>query len=174
MAENNYYCVFQTPLGFAGLCGTAKRLKRSCICKADYRTAKKYLLVGMENTAYKPDYMKSVKDRINRFFIGSRADFSDIAVSLDGLNSFSMEVLTALRRVNIGSTVSYGQLADMAGSPKAGRAVGTILKNNPLPLIIPCHRVVKATGSLGNFMGNQPGGNIFKRKLLQLEGYFTS
>jgi len=70
-------------------------------------------------------------------------------------------------RIPHGTTLSYGELAALAGSPKAARAAGTVMKNNSTPLIIPCHRVVAASG-LGGF--NNPRGVSMKIKLLKLEG----
>jgi O-6-methylguanine DNA methyltransferase len=125
----------------------------------------------MEEFLYEPDFKLPVQERFKGYFIGAISDFSDIKVSFEGLREFPERVLKALRKVSAGRAVSYGQLAELAGCPKGGRAVGTILKKNPVPLIIPCHRVIKADGSLGNFMGNEPRGSYFKEKMLQLEGF---
>ena len=73
----------------------------------------------------------------------------------------------ALRTVKYGKTVSYGDLARLIGNPKASRAIGSVMAQNPLPLIIPCHRVIKQDGSLGYFSG--PGGVHTKQHMLKLE-----
>ena len=75
--------------------------------------------------------------------------------------------MTACRDIRFGQTVSYGRLAEMAGKPGAARAVGRALAKNPLPLIIPCHRVICANGKIGGF--SAPGGVTLKKRLLQLE-----
>lgn len=72
--------------------------------------------------------------------------------------------------VPTGSTVTYGELAALAGNPKAARAVGTAMRKNPLPIIIPCHRVVQSGGGLGGYMGNGEEGQKMKRWLLSHEG----
>jgi len=79
---------------------------------------------------------------------------------------FFRKVLLALKKVPYGKTVTYGELASMAGSPRASRAAGTACSKNPLPLIIPCHRVI----SSGNRLGGYGGGERLKRKLLENEG----
>ena len=79
---------------------------------------------------------------------------------------FRGEVLAALETVPYGETVSYGELAGMAGRPLASRAVGTAMATNPLPLVVPCHRVIAAGGRLG---GYGPGPAL-KVQLLELEG----
>jgi len=73
-----------------------------------------------------------------------------------------------LLEVTRGTTVSYGDLADMAGRPRASRAVGTACARNPLPLVVPCHRVVPASGELGSYGFHGP---TYKRALLELEGW---
>jgi len=84
-------------------------------------------------------------------------------------SSFQRRVLQACRRIPYGRTVSYGELAAAVGSPGAARAVGQALGRNPVPLVVPCHRVVAADGSLGGFSA----GVSLKRKLLLLEGSIT-
>lgn len=81
---------------------------------------------------------------------------------------FAVAVLTACKTIEFGKTATYAQLANMAGSPKAARAVGNVMAKNPLPLIIPCHRVLKTNGQLGGF--SAPGGTKIKKKMLELEG----
>ena len=80
--------------------------------------------------------------------------------------TFACKVLSTLSKVPYGSVISYGELAKRAGFPRASRAVGTVMAQNPLPLLIPCHRVIKADGRPGQF----GGGVNLKRKLLDLEG----
>jgi methylated-DNA-[protein]-cysteine S-methyltransferase len=99
---------------------------------------------------------------------GVRIDFRNVPVVLNGLSVFAKRVLTACRGIRFGQTVSYGRLAEMAGKPGAARAVGRILAKNPLPLIIPCHRVICTNGSLGGFSAT--GGVKLKKRMLKLEG----
>ncbi len=85
-----------------------------------------------------------------------------------GFTDFQIKVLLATMRIPKGETVTYKELAKMIGYPKAYRAVGTALSINPLAPQIPCHRVIKSDGSLGNY--SAPGGTRLKRKMLMAEG----
>ena len=89
------------------------------------------------------------------------------AVNLAGLTPFQVAVLTACRQIRAGQTTSYGKLAETIRRPAAARAVGNALSANPLPLIIPCHRVLAANGKLGGF--SAPGGIAMKERMLAHE-----
>ena len=84
---------------------------------------------------------------------------------------FHQDVYRALvDEVPTGSTISYGELAALAGNPKAARAVGTAMRKNPLPIIVPCHRVLQSDGGIGGYMGEAENGEKMKRWLLRHEG----
>jgi len=102
--------------------------------------------------------------QIDEYLKGTRRSFS-LRLAIDGLPPFSRAVIEELRKVPCGNTITYGELACRAGSPGASRAVGNIMAANPLPLVIPCHRVVAKSG-LGGF----GGGLDLKRRLLRHEG----
>jgi O-6-methylguanine DNA methyltransferase len=101
-----------------------------------------------------------------RYFEGERVSFDELAVDLDWCTPFQLAVAEALRAVPYGETVTYGELAALAGHPSAQRAAGTFCARNRLSLIVPCHRVV-AAGGLGSY-GSL--GIDYKRRLLELEG----
>lgn len=105
---------------------------------------------------------------LQRYFKGEHIDFGDIPVVLDGLPRFRHHVLNVIRNLAYGEICSYGQVADLCGSPRAARAVGGALASNPIPVIIPCHRVVASDGRLTGF--SAPGGENTKRALLKMEG----
>ena len=98
---------------------------------------------------------------------GDRVDFSDVAIQLDHRTEFDRMVTAGCRRIAWGKTRSYAELATDVGHPGAARAVGNVMRRNPIPLIVPCHRVVGAAGRLGGF--SAPGGLATKRWLLELE-----
>ena len=104
--------------------------------------------------------------RVGRYFEGERVDFADAEIDLDGWTPFQRDILVALRRVRYGEVVSYAELANLAGHPRAQRAAGTFCAHNRYPLVVPCHRVVSAHG-LGSY-GSL--GLDYKRRLLALEG----
>lgn len=105
---------------------------------------------------------------LQRYLAGTREDFSDIAVDLAGIGPFHAKVYAALRTVGWGEVTSYGALARAVGEPDAARAIGQAMGQNPVPVVIPCHRVLAAGGKVGGF--SAPGGAATKRRLLALEG----
>ena len=111
-----------------------------------------------------PQVVKQCVRETDEYFRGHRETFS-VPVGLSGVTPFQKKVLEALRNVPFGSTVSYGKLAELAGVLNGGRAVGNVMNMNPVPIIIPCHRVIKADGTLGGF----GMGVDIKKMLLLLE-----
>lgn len=91
-----------------------------------------------------------------------------ITLADENLRDFQRRVLLALRKVPRGKTLSYAELAERAGSPAAARAVGQVMRTNPWPLIVPCHRVLASGGKLGGF--SSPRGTSLKVELLRIEG----
>ena len=117
------------------------------------------------------DTAKQVKrndlaDRIADYFRGKPIEFRDLVV-LPDVTDFSKVVYKKLRSIKRGKTITYGALAELCGRPGSARAVGSIMAKNQIPLIIPCHRVIKSDGGLGGF--SAPGGIGMKEKMLQLE-----
>jgi methylated-DNA-[protein]-cysteine S-methyltransferase len=106
------------------------------------------------------------RDALSEYFEGDAASV-DLPVDLRLMHApFRRAVLEKLREVPRGATVSYGELAARAGNPRAARAVGSACARNPIPIVVPCHRVLPGTGKLGNY----GGGPERKRTLLELEG----
>ena len=113
--------------------------------------------------------MASLQRRIVAYFEGEKVDFStDPAIYLPNLSVFGQAILTACRRIAFGRTQTYAQLAAAAGRHRAARAVGNVMAHNPIPLIVPCHRVVRNDGGLGGFSGI--GGTTMKQRMLHHEG----
>jgi methylated-DNA-[protein]-cysteine S-methyltransferase len=106
-----------------------------------------------------------VRRELDEYFHGKRRDF-DLPVDLGAVPSFQRLVLEELQRVPYGATNTYGGLAARIGKPRAARAVGGALNRNPVPIVVPCHRIVGATGSLVGYAG----GLARKERLLALEG----
>jgi methylated-DNA-[protein]-cysteine S-methyltransferase len=107
-------------------------------------------------------------DRFRSYFGGARDSFDDVAIDIDDATPFQQAVVAALRRVPYGEVVTYGELAALAGYPNAQRATGSVCAHNRWPLVVPCHRVVAATG-IGSY---GPSGVGTKRRLLELENVF--
>ncbi len=105
-------------------------------------------------------------ERLRAYFAGAHDSFADVELDLDGLTRFQLAVIGTLRRVPWGEVVTYGELAALAGHPSAQRAAGSVCAHNRFPLVVPCHRVVSATG-IGRYGST---GVEYKRRLLELEG----
>jgi methylated-DNA-[protein]-cysteine S-methyltransferase len=112
-----------------------------------------------------PREVDPVRRELDEYFEGRRRAF-DLPIDLRGRTGFAREILDRLARVPYGQVTTYGTLAAQAGKPRAARAVGTIMNRNPIPIVLPCHRVVGANGSLTGY----GGGLERKEQLLQLEG----
>ena len=108
--------------------------------------------------------LDEVRRELDEYFAGRRRSF-DLPLDLR-VAEFPAAVLRELARVPYGRTDTYGKLAARAGRPRAARAVGTIMNRNPIPIVLPCHRIVGATGALTGYAG----GLDVKRRLLELEG----
>jgi methylated-DNA-[protein]-cysteine S-methyltransferase len=112
-----------------------------------------------------PRAIDTAHRELDEYFDGKRRVF-DLTVDLRGLAPFNVQVLAELARVPFGSTATYGELAARAGRPKAARAVGMVMNRNRIPIVLPCHRIVGANGSLTGYAG----GLEIKERLLRLEG----
>jgi methylated-DNA-[protein]-cysteine S-methyltransferase len=115
-----------------------------------------------------PKALDEPRRELTEYFEGSRTRF-DIPVDLRIAADFRLRVMHALAGVPYGTVTTYGALAAKAGRPAAARAVGTMMNRNPVPIVLPCHRVVGASGSLVGY----GGGLERKERLLQLEGVLT-
>ncbi len=112
------------------------------------------------------DVLADARAQLREYLHGARTQFS-MRLDLSSLTGFQYEVLSAVASVPYGQTRAYGEIAAQIGRPHAARAVGGSNARNPLPLVIPCHRVIAADGSLGGYSGL--GGLRTKRRLLALE-----
>jgi len=112
-----------------------------------------------------PARLDAVRKELDEYFAGKRFAF-DLAVDWSLVTGFNERVLQATARIPYGSVTSYGTVAREAGSPRAARAAGNALHNNPVPIVIPCHRVIGSGGGLVGYGGGLP----MKEALLRMEG----
>jgi methylated-DNA-[protein]-cysteine S-methyltransferase len=172
------YTIFKTKWGYFGLAATDKGVARTILPLSNPEKVQRRILtsfLGQESDIehrassikFDKGLFRKVQEQITAYFEETGVDFRSIPVVLDGLGLFAKRVLTTCRGIRFGQTVTYSRLADMAGKPRAARAVGGALAKNPLPLIIPCHRVICADGSLGGF--SAAGGTNLKKRMLTLE-----
>jgi methylated-DNA-[protein]-cysteine S-methyltransferase len=116
-----------------------------------------------------PEWVAELTDWLERYFRGEKVPKlrqADRWLKEADIPDFHRRVYKEMRRVPRGKVTTYGELAEAAGAPRAARAVGNACANNPLPVIVPCHRVLRSDGSIGGFGGNPH----LKRTLLELEG----
>jgi len=162
------YTIFKTRWGYFGLAGTEYGLLRTHLPLAEFNKVKSQILKNLPTARFDKSLFSKLQQLINDYFEGTPVDFGrDIPIVLDGFSQFRGLVLTACRDIRFGQTISYGRLARKIGQPDTYRAVGSALAKNPLPLIIPCHRVVRSDGKIGGFSAT--GGKELKEKLLHHE-----
>jgi methylated-DNA-[protein]-cysteine S-methyltransferase len=161
------FTAFATRLGWMAMIVEDHRLKQLVF---GYPTKKAAIaaLTPRWLTGAKPmDSSSALVSRLQAYSEGEADDFSDISVDLDDKTPFQRKVLSLCRKIPLGRTATYGEIAAKAGSPGAARAVGSCMAANRIPLVIPCHRVVAAGVRLGNY--SAPGGTETKRRLLEME-----
>ena len=125
-------------------------------------------ILGGREPRQPPRAIQGLVRRLQRFSDGARVDFSDVKLDLSHLTTFQQRVIQRCRAIPYGVTLSYGELARQAGSPRAARAIGNVMSTNRFPLVVPCHRVVGANGALGGY--SAPNGLAVKVRLLRNEG----
>lgn len=118
--------------------------------------------------AHPPERVLTDIERVLAHLSGELDDLAAVRVDLERVPDFARTVYAALRKVGPGRTTSYGALAKAAGSPKAARAVGVAMAKNPLPIVVPCHRVLAAGAKRGGFTAH--GGLATKARILAIEG----
>jgi methylated-DNA-[protein]-cysteine S-methyltransferase len=121
------------------------------------------------DVAEQPARLDAVRRELDEYFAGERQVFE---VPLDRCLStgFRRAAQEAISRIPYGAVASYGDIAAGAGQPGATRAAGTACRTNPIPVVVPCHRVLRSDGSIGGYAGDMAGGLDIKRHLLALEG----
>lgn len=165
-----HYCVFDTAIGVCGVAWSARGLTRLQLPEAD-RGATERRLRGRSvagDVGEPPAQIERAITQIKSYLAGEKVDFAAVALDLTGIGAFHCKIYDAARCVCWGQTTTYGELARRAGSPDAARAVGQAMGRNPIPVIIPCHRVLASGGKAGGFSAF--GGTGTKQRLLALEG----
>ena len=161
-------CVFSTPLGWLGLAGQDRCVWRLVIGHRRAEDAWDSLRRHFDDEPLaESDWYPALKKKLTEFAAGKAISFENIAVRTEQRTEFQKKVLIATRAIGFGETLSYGELAARAGSPRAARAVGSVMSSNSVPIIIPCHRVVGSGGALGGF--SAPQGISLKQRLLDME-----
>jgi methylated-DNA-[protein]-cysteine S-methyltransferase len=163
--------VFETALGFVGIAWSGAGLTRLCLFQRDRAAVERRLerlgaIASAKNEA--PHWVAALVRDIRAYAGGEDIDFSGVPVDLSGVDDFRLAIYDAARKLAFGQTTTYGELAKSAGHAGLPRETGQALGANPVPLVIPCHRILAAGGKIGGF--SAPGGSTTKEKMLALEG----
>lgn len=159
------YTVIETPVGELLLAATGAGLVRVSFACEDHDAVLALLAQRISPRILRaPQRLQAAAEQIGEYFAGTRRSF-DLPLDLRLAAGFRRSVVEHLSGIGYGSTATYAALAALAGSPGAVRAVGTACALNPLPVVVPCHRVVRSDGSTGGYRG----GPAAKRLLLNLE-----
>jgi methylated-DNA-[protein]-cysteine S-methyltransferase len=165
-----HYALFDTAIGPCGLAWSVKGLTRLQLPERDRRATEARLQAGsaVGCTEPVPESVTRAIVALQHYFEGRELDLRDVALDLDRVSPFHRRVYEAARSISWGQTASYGMLARQVGAPGAARAIGQALARNPMPIIIPCHRVIASGRKVGGFSAF--GGAVTKARLLALEG----
>jgi methylated-DNA-[protein]-cysteine S-methyltransferase len=159
------YRTIDSPVGTLLLAATPGGLVRVAYTTEDHDAVLSALADRVSPRVLRaPARLDDAASQLDEYFTGRRRVF-DLPLDLRLARGFRREVLAHLRDIAYGTTASYAAVATAAGHPRAVRAVGTACARNPLPVVVPCHRVVRADGSLGSYVG----GAEVKQSLLSLE-----
>lgn len=160
--------IFDTALGAFGLGWTDIGLARVLLPGEDAEAMRERLGLAGERPSAPSRDIAALMDRIEDYAEGERVHFSDIAIDWRGISDFHRRAYGLLLQVRWGETRTYGALARQLGDVGLSRAVGQAMGANPMPLVIPCHRVLASDGRPGGF--SAPGGAESKVRMLALEG----
>lgn len=175
-AANDGPClsVFPTNLGWCGIVGRKGVTTDILIGHSDAQGVRQAFARrrgeargGAADEVEERDWHSELRRRLEAYGLGKRVDFTDFEIELPGGTPFRQRVLKVTRKIGYGRTLSYGELAERAGAPRAARAVGTVMSTNRFPILIPCHRVIASAGKLGGY--SAPQGVDLKARLLAME-----
>jgi methylated-DNA-[protein]-cysteine S-methyltransferase len=164
MIRELFYVTFSTAAGWVGILGSTAGLVRTTLPQPTPEVIFQQLGINQDQATLSPHRFQSLMERLMAYYSGHKAAFLD-RLDLSTATDFQREVWQATRLIPYGETRSYTWVAGQIKKPGAVRAVGQALGRNPLPVIVPCHRVLASNGRLGGFSG----GLEMKRFLLHLE-----
>jgi methylated-DNA-[protein]-cysteine S-methyltransferase len=164
------YLLFPTAFGTCGIAWRDGGLTRLQLPERDVSATERRLSpwAAVAQPEEAPPFVQWAIVALQRYFAGRTVDFNGVLVDLERCSPFHQRIYAALREVAWGKTTTYGALAAEVGAPDAARAIGQAMGRNPVPIIIPCHRVLASGGRIGGF--SAPGGATTKERLLELEG----
>jgi methylated-DNA-[protein]-cysteine S-methyltransferase len=164
------FALFPTAIGACAIVWRGDRVIGAALPEASeaaIRASLRRRFPDAEETAPPPAILEAI-DRVERLLAGEPVDLAAIPVDLSACDEFEQRVYAAASAIPRGEVRTYGELAAAIGAPGAARAVGTALGRNPIPIVIPCHRILASGGKSGGF--SAPGGTATKFRMLAIEG----
>ena len=165
------YAIFETALGWCAIAWSDRGIMRFTLPSSSQAGAERLMLRRLPE-ATPGTATPEIADAIvaaRRYFAGERTSFVELKLDLGHQEPFFAQVYDMVRKLGWGETTTYGTVAKALGAgPEAARDVGQAMASNPIPLIIPCHRVLAAGNKIGGF--SAPGGSDAKRRMLEMEG----
>ncbi len=158
------YTCFETRFGWIAILASEKGLRRTSLPQPTQESALLSLGTEVDRADRSDAYFADLASKFTRYFNGREEVFEE-ALDLAAAGAFAKSVWQATSRIQYGQTRTYAWVAREIGRPLAARAVGTALGRNPLPIIVPCHRVIGSDGNLRGFGGGLP----MKQRLIDLE-----
>jgi methylated-DNA-[protein]-cysteine S-methyltransferase len=165
VSKKHYYAIFKTKAGWVGILGSTAGLRRTTLPQPSKENA--IIALEIADARHNNRFFQDLMHRIKQYFTGHHVDFPD-RLDISKATPFQRAVWQAARKIPYGETRRYAWIASKTGKPGAARAAGQALGRNPLPIIVPCHRVIYSNGNLGGFTG----GMAVKKRLLVLEKYY--
>lgn len=162
------YKLFETPIGWIGIAWSDRGLARLALPQRDRDAMERKLAAGGATPGEPPRHIQAVVEKIELYAAGEAVEFGDVPVDLSKADDFERAIYEAARKLGFGVTTTYGGLAAAAGYPGLARETGAALGKNPVPLVVPCHRILAAGNKIGGF--SAPGGSATKERLLAMEG----
>lgn len=163
-------CIFNTEIGFCSVIWSKKEVEELLLPESNLKQMKQKLKqksVMIVEAIEAPLEIKKLVRKIQRHMQGDLQDFSQVLLTKN-FSPFQAKVYQEVRKIPPGVVLSYKDVGMKMGGTKAYRAIGTALGKNPIPILIPCHRVVGSNAKIGGF--SAPGGLTTKKKLLKIEG----
>ncbi|MEO7223281.1 MAG: methylated-DNA--[protein]-cysteine S-methyltransferase, partial [Devosia sp.] len=161
------YALVDTAIGTFGIAWTDQGVARVALPGNDRARTEMWISRDPAEPGFPDGALARLPDRIKRYAQGEHEDFTDVPLDLDGLPLFNRQAYDELLKIGYGETTTYGAIARTLGDVTLSRAVGQAMGANPIPLIIPCHRVLASDGKTGGF--SSPGGVTAKMRMLALE-----
>ncbi|MGE0514355.1 MAG: methylated-DNA--[protein]-cysteine S-methyltransferase [Hyphomicrobiaceae bacterium] len=163
------YLLLATPFGTCGIAWNGRGLTRLQLPELTPDATERRLSAPGRKpwTGPLPDPIAAVSEELMAYFAGQETSFADVEIDFGDRPQFHLDLYAEARRIPWGETVTYGDLARALGQPGAARAVGQAMGRNPVPIIMPCHRVLASGSALRGF--SAPGGIATKQRLLELE-----